>query len=51
MGRMQGSKERVKGLKDLCQDGETGRIAVPFAEMKKPGGVSLRKKSSIWEIV
>lgn len=52
MGRMQGTTERAKGLKDLCQDGVTERMAVPFAEMEKPGeGASLRKKSSIWEIV
>lgn len=35
-------EERVKDLKDIFQDGVTGRMAVPFIEMEKP-----REKSSL----
>ena len=45
-------EERVRSLKDLFQDGMTERLTVPFMEMEKPGEeASLRKKSSVWEIL
>lgn len=38
--------------KDLFEDVMIGRMAVPFTEMENPGeGASLRKKSSVWEIL
>lgn len=48
-GRRRGENQN---LKDLFQDGVTGRLAVPFIEIEKPGEeANLRKKSSIREIL